>query len=72
MFVLLDISRTGLSGKEFAEQLLNEEKVAVVPGFGFGEFVGNTVRIGFLCEEEKLEDAARRIVRFTERKTSDG
>jgi arginine:pyruvate transaminase len=68
MFVLLDISRTGLSGKECAEQLLEEEKVAVVPGFGFGEFVGNTVRVGFLCEEKRLKKAADRIVNFAQRK----
>lgn len=68
MFVLLDISSTGLSGKEFAEQLLDKEKVAVVPGFGFGEFVGNTVRIGFLCDEKRLEEAAARIVSFAKRK----
>jgi len=68
MFVLLDVSRTGLNGKGFAEQLLDEENVAVVPGFGFGEFVGNTVRIGFLCEEGRLEKAAQRIVNFAQRK----
>ena len=67
MFVLLDISSTGLSGKEFAEYLLDEEKVAVVPGFGFGQSVENTVRIGYLCDEERLTDAASRIVRFAEK-----
>jgi len=67
MFVLLDISRTGLSGKEFAEKLLDDEKVAVVPGFGFGNSVSNTVRIGYLCDEEKLKEAAKRIVRFSEK-----
>ncbi|MBT6033871.1 MAG: pyridoxal phosphate-dependent aminotransferase, partial [Kordiimonadaceae bacterium] len=71
MFVLLDISSTGLNGKEFSEQLLEEEKVAVVPGFGFGPSVENTVRIGFLCEEARLEAAAKRIVSFTERKVAE-
>lgn len=66
MFVLLDISRTGLSGKEFAEKLLDDEKVAVVPGFGFGGSVSNTVRIGYLCDEDKLKEAAKRIVRFSD------
>ncbi len=67
MFVLLDISATGLSGKVFAEKLLDDEKVAVVPGFGFGQSVGNTVRIGYLCGEERLTEAASRIVRFAEK-----
>lgn len=66
MFVLIDISDTGLSGKEFAEKLLDDESVAVVPGFGFGENMGHTVRIGYLCDEDRLREAAKRIVRFTE------
>ncbi|MBL4601183.1 MAG: aminotransferase class I/II-fold pyridoxal phosphate-dependent enzyme [Emcibacteraceae bacterium] len=68
MFVLIDITATGLSGKIFAEQLLEEEKIAVVPGFGFGQSVENTVRIGFLCDEERLKEAAKRIVDFAKRK----
>ena len=67
MFVLLDISSTGLSGKDFAEKLLDDEKVAVVPGFGFGQSVSNTVRIGYLSDEETLLEAAARIVRFAEK-----
>lgn len=67
MFVLLDISMTELSGKQFAERLLDEENVAVVPGFGFGSSVSNTVRIGFLCDEKQLTIAAERIVRFADR-----
>lgn len=71
MFVLLDISGSGLTGKEFAEQLLEEEKIAVVPGFGFGTSVESTVRVGFLCDEARLKDAAERIVRFVERKVKE-
>ncbi|MBT5074848.1 MAG: pyridoxal phosphate-dependent aminotransferase, partial [Kordiimonadaceae bacterium] len=68
MFALVDISSTGLSGREFAEGLLAQEDIAIVPGFGFGPSMVNTVRIGFLCGEELLKTAARRIVRFTESK----
>ncbi|MEZ5759493.1 MAG: aminotransferase class I/II-fold pyridoxal phosphate-dependent enzyme [Emcibacteraceae bacterium] len=68
MFVFVDISATGLDGKQFAEQLLEEEKVAVVPGFGFGKSADKTVRIGFLCDEARLKEAADRIVRFTKQK----
>ena len=71
MFVLLDISSTGLSGKHFAERLLDAESVAVVPGYGFGNSVSNTVLIGYLCDEEKLTEAAKRIVRFAEKLTSE-
>ncbi len=67
MFVLADVSKTGLDGKAFAERLLDAERVALVPGFGFGESVKNTVRIGFLCDEPRLTEAARRITRFADR-----
>jgi arginine:pyruvate transaminase len=71
MFLLLDVSRTGLDGREFAERLLDEERVAVVPGFGFGSSVNNMIRVGFLCEEMILEEAAGRIVRFAEKLVGD-
>ena len=35
--------------------------VAVVPGFAFGDSVRNCVRIGYLCDENQLMDAANRI-----------
>lgn len=71
MFALVDVSATGLSGKEFAEMLLDEEDIATVPGFGFGPSAEDTVRIGFLCDEERLKTAGRRIVRFSENKMAE-
>ena len=64
MFVLIDVSSTGLDGEAFAEQLLDDEGVAVVPGFGFGPSMKDTIRLGFLAEIPKLEEAADRLVRF--------
>jgi len=66
MFLLIDVSQTGLDGKAFAEQLLDAESVAVVPGFGFGESMKDTVRAGFLLDVSVLEEAAKRIIRFAE------
>lgn len=67
MFLLIDVSETGLDGKGFAEQLLDSENVALVPGFGFGASMKNTVRVGFLSDVPILEEAARRIINFAER-----
>lgn len=64
MFILADVSRSGLNGEEFAKRLLESEKIAVVPGFGFGTSMVNTVRIGFLCDKDRLQEAATRINRF--------
>ena len=66
MFLLIDIEKTGIDGQLFAERLLEEEHVAVVPGFGFGDSMQYSIRVGFLDEIPRLTEAARRIVRFAE------
>ena len=66
MFLLINIEKTGLDGGMFSERLLQEEHVAVVPGYGFGESMQNTIRIGFLDEIPRLIEAAKRLRRFAE------
>ena len=66
MFLLIDIEKTGIDGQSFAERLLEEEHVAVVPGFGFGDSMQYSIRVGFLDEIPRLTEAAQRIVRFAE------
>jgi L-glutamine---4-(methylsulfanyl)-2-oxobutanoate aminotransferase len=51
----------GFSSVEFADLLLNEIKVAVAPGVGFGEHGEGYVRVGLLTSIERLEEAVRRI-----------
>jgi aspartate aminotransferase len=48
----------------FAEKLLSEAKVAVVPGAPFGE--PEFVRISFALDEAALKDGCHRIVKFME------
>ena len=66
MFLLIDIEKTGIDGQLFAERLLEEEHVAVVPGFGFGDSMQYSIRVGFLDEIPRLTEATQRIVRFAE------
>ncbi|HIV75147.1 MAG TPA: pyridoxal phosphate-dependent aminotransferase [Candidatus Pseudogracilibacillus intestinigallinarum] len=47
---------------EWAKALLEEEKVAVVPGIGFG--APNNIRLSYATSLELLEEAAKRIKRF--------
>lgn len=61
------IGHTGLSDEEFAEKLLFEEKVAVVPGSSFGEAGKGYVRCAYCTSYEKLEEALVRIERFLSR-----
>ncbi len=62
-----DVSSTGLTSDEFAEQLLREEQVAVVPGNAFGPSGEGHVRMCYATAYEQLEEALVRIERFVER-----
>ena len=64
MFLLVDVSATGLDGYAFAEQLLENAGVSVVPGFGFGESMKNCVRVGYISDTNVLEQAVEGIARF--------
>jgi len=58
---------TGLDDETFAERLLAEEKVAVVPGSAFGAGGEGFVRCSYATSYEKIEEALRRIERFARR-----
>jgi arginine:pyruvate transaminase len=66
MFVLLDVRGTGLAAAEFALRLLRAEDVAVLPCDGFGASAQGHLRIALTAPDPRLEDAGRRVVRFTE------
>lgn len=61
------VRSTGLSSKEFALRLLQEEKVACVPGSAFGTSGEGYLRACFATSLEKLEIAAERMSRFVQR-----
>jgi aminotransferase len=58
---------TGLSDEVFAERLLTEEKVAVVPGSAFGPSGAGHVRMCYATSYEQLQEALLRIGRFVAR-----
>ncbi|MDQ3131550.1 MAG: aminotransferase class I/II-fold pyridoxal phosphate-dependent enzyme [Acidobacteriota bacterium] len=61
------VAKTGLSGDEFAEQLLMQEQIAVVPGSAFGIGGANHVRIAYCKSYEQIEIALERIGKFVGR-----
>jgi arginine:pyruvate transaminase len=61
MFILLDVTATGLGGEEFAWELLQEEKVAVMPGTSFGDQAAGFLRISLTVPDDVLETAMRRV-----------
>lgn len=60
------IKSTGLSDEEFAERLLKEQQVAVVPGSAFGESGEGHVRTCYAVDRVKLVEAVRRIGEFVD------
>jgi aspartate aminotransferase len=61
-YIFCDISSFGLSSQDFCAKLLEQEKMAVVPGAPFGA-EGN-VRMSYACSEEVIRDAAARLANF--------
>jgi aminotransferase len=61
---------TGLSSEDFAQGLLREERVAVIPGSAFGPSGEGHVRACYATSSEQLVDALGRIGRFVERQRS--
>jgi aminotransferase len=63
------VRSTGMHDVEFAEALLTEEKVAVIPGSAFGEGGAGHVRLCYAAERPLLEESLERIGRFVQRHT---
>jgi aminotransferase len=61
------IEVTGMDENEFAEKLLHEERVALVPGSAFGESGRGHVRCSYATAYEKIEVALERLQRFVRR-----
>ena len=64
------ITSTGMDDNTFAERLLAEEQVAVVPGRAFGQSGIGFVRMSYATAYEEIEEALVRIGRFVQRHRS--
>lgn len=62
-----NITASGMSDEEFSQKLLEEEKVAVVPGSAFGAGGAGFVRCSYATAYEKIEEALHRIDHFMRR-----
>lgn len=66
-FAFPSIEVTGMSSEEFAEKLLMEEKVAVVPGSAFGQCGEGFVRCSYATSLANIEEALTRMGKFVQR-----
>lgn len=67
MFTLVDVRATGLSGDEFASRLLDEERVAVMPGESFGQTLSGWLRVSLTRPDNEIEAACRKMAAFAAR-----
>ena len=63
-YVFPSVKKFGLNGEKFAEKLLYEQKVAVVPGNAFGSSGDDHIRISYAYSMENLTKAFERIRTF--------
>ena len=63
-YIFPNISEFGLTSEEFATKLVQEEKVAVVPGSAFGESGEGYIRISYAYSIQELKEAFVRVERF--------
>ena len=70
-YIFPDITSTGLTDLEFCERLLQEERVAVIPGASFGDSGKGFVRICYAASDADIEVAMDRIERFVTRRRAE-
>ena len=63
-YIFPSVKSTGLTGEEFALKLLEEKKIAVVPGNAFGEFGKYYIRCSYAYSLNKLIEATGKIAEF--------
>ena len=66
-YVFPSIKKFGMTSEEFASRLLQEEKVAVVPGTAFGDCGEGFLRISYAYSLEDLKKALERLERFVKK-----
>lgn len=69
MFMLIDVSGTGMTGETFAWHILKEAAVAVMPGSSFGDQANGFIRMSLTVPDEQLAEACRRIANVVGRDT---
>ncbi len=65
-YVFPSIKKTGLTSMEFCNRLLQEQKVAVIPGDAFGTCGEGYIRCSYAYSQEKIQACLERIGKFME------
>lgn len=65
-YIFPSVAKFGLDSTTFAHRLLEEKRVAVVPGAAFAPFGDDYIRISYACSMEVLREALDRIESFVQ------
>lgn len=68
MYLMLDIRATGMTGDDFASELLDAEHIAVMPGESFGASAAGHVRVAMTIPDDQFATALKRLVAFAKSK----
>ncbi len=64
MFIMLNVTDSGLNSAEFVRQLYQQQSVTSIDGKAFGSCADGSVRLAFTIGEDSLREACRRIRLF--------
>jgi arginine:pyruvate transaminase len=67
MFVMLSVDGLGLDGEAFADALLTQEQVAVMPGIAFGAAAAGMVRMSLTVPDAALAEGCIRLAALARR-----
>jgi len=65
----LDVSRTGMDGREAARRILREGNVGVLPGYVFGDQGRGFVRISFATSDSAVREGMERLCHVLNRQS---
>ena len=65
-YIFPSIKKFNMKSEEFATKLLQEQKLAVVPGTAFGDSGEGFIRISYAYSIDELREALDRIEKFAE------
>jgi arginine:pyruvate transaminase len=71
MYLMVDIRDTGMSGRDFAHELIEQERIAVMPGESFGDAAAGHVRVTLTLPDDQLAEALVRLAAFAEARSQD-
>ena len=66
MYMMLDVTATGLSGEGFANALLDAHQIAVMPGESFGTAAAGHIRVAMTVDDAAFEAALKTLCNFAQ------